>query len=206
MDGRWRCRRGRRRCCRCRVARQGRATVRAEAAVGRIPSAAAHTALLARGRRDDGRRRRELGRCLLGRNESERWRCRTRPARCPSTQAVGQMHRRWQCGSRGWRRCGRIQAIPTILAELETVRVVPAAAAAVHDVEASSAVRTEFALGVGRYPTRPATATNAYQRARGSRASITTCTASQCAMPNPSGPSARVPLPKASVKRRKRTG
>lgn len=49
----------------------------------------------------------------------------------------------WKCG--GWGcRGGRVQAIPTILAELESVRVVPAAAAAVHDVVASSAVRTLF--------------------------------------------------------------
>jgi len=100
------------------VARQGRAAVGTEATIGGVAGATTETALLAR------------------RAEVQRWRGRAR-----GSLGAGHGGRR----SSGWRggfRRGRVQAIPTILAELETVRVVPAAAAAVHDVVASSAVRT----------------------------------------------------------------
>lgn len=192
---------GRRRRRRGGVAGQWRPAVGAEATVGRIPSTAADAALLARHGRGAGRSDRgRLGRAELQRRRGGPWHA------LRGLRAVRQMNRRW-CRSRHGCGGGRIQAVPTILAELETVRVVPAAAAAVHDVEASSAVRTESCpTWAGRYPTRPATATNAYQRDSGSRTSMTSCTASQWAMPKPRGPSARMAPSSVSVKRRNRTG
>lgn len=107
---------------------QRRSAVGAKTAVGRVAGATAHAALFGHGGGSHGHGRGG------GRAKVQRW-SRWAMGR------VGPMHRR----GRGRRRGGRwrVQSVPTILAELETIRVLPAAAAAVHDVVASSAVRTD---------------------------------------------------------------
>jgi len=150
---------------------QGRPAVGTESPVRRVRGAATRAALLSGGR-----------------SESE---CR----RSRSRNDLGV-----RCDDRG-RRCrgGRsVEPIPAILAEFETVRVLPAAAAAVHDVVASCAVLTESCPG-GPDATRPCPAGQlsrlcrlcAHHRESGSRASMMNCTASQCATPKPRGPRAR---------------
>jgi len=130
------------RCGRCnglrgrRVAWERRTTVCAKSPVERVRGSAARATLLPRG-----------------------WCKRERGCRGAGDD-LDQRDCRCRCELRGGRGRRRVQPIPTILAELETVRVVPAAAAAVHDVVASSAVRTlSCPTKPGRYPTRPPSAT-----------------------------------------------